>query len=191
MIIQSIIFDWYNWCCLLIMHVFLFKILNVWRKLNLFMDVSLVIVTKFEISPFVDSGWGQLGRNSSDLLQGGEYYRSLPLDHGRHCLPHRLHLPVQDGLRPIQCRDLLPHEYSVLFPIPSDILSHVWNEPHDFGRLCSALLHVHHLRHRTDHGALDPRGIHHRPRNPLHGHGRTLPAPVETPWRTRKTQWLD
>lgn len=40
----------------------------------------------------------------SDLLQGGEYYRSLPLDHGRHCLPHRLHFPVQDGLRPIQCR---------------------------------------------------------------------------------------
>lgn len=40
----------------------------------------------------------------SDLLQGGEYYRSVPLDHGRHCLPHRLHFPVQDGLRPIQCR---------------------------------------------------------------------------------------
>lgn len=72
-----------------------------------------------------------------------------------------------------------------------DILSHVWNEPHDFGWLCSALLHVYHLRHRTDHGAPDPRGIHYCPRNPLHGHGRTLPAPVETPWRARKTQRLD
>lgn len=32
------------------------------------MDVSLVIVTKVEISPFVDSGWGQLGRNSRWVL---------------------------------------------------------------------------------------------------------------------------
>lgn len=41
------------WLCM-----YFFKILNVWRKLNLLMDVLLVIVIKVEIFLFVDSGWG-------------------------------------------------------------------------------------------------------------------------------------